>query len=161
MDADGAASPISSASSAAELTVGGQSKPLLPPNYDPASYPPEMRVDAKTPFSSERTFVVWFHLAMTVGLVSFGAGSISNSAPLHFTARLLVLPCAFFAVWPLIQHRRRINALHVRTTDGLQDRVGPLVTVLVMCGVVLLSTANAWRHWLAGVGDEEDFLDDL
>lgn len=123
---------------------------LRVPTYEPGSDEPEVRVDEKTAFSAERTFVQWFHLACTVGFVAFGATSISTSMSMHFTARLLAFPAAFFAVWPVFTHRRRLKALADRSPNGLEDRTGPLVAVCVMVVVVLLSTANAWRQFNEG-----------
>lgn len=118
----------------------------------------EVRVNHKSGFSVERTFVVWFHLAVTVSMVAFGACSVATSPVMHYTAGLLVLPACFFVVWAMAQFRRRLLVLRAGTVDeqaqALRDETGPRVAVICMCAVVLLNTANAWRHWL--VQGEQD-----
>ena len=155
-DAAPSRSPASSESghSSADLT-GFEG--VLPPQYDPKAGPLEVRVDHKSGFSAERTFVVWFHLAVVIAMVALGAVSMGGSASMHFAGQLLALPALFFVVWPTLQLRRRQQALRAQKDDGLRDDTGPFLAVLTMCLVVTFNLAKAWRHWwVEGVEAFED-----
>lgn len=100
------------------------------------------KIDPKTFFANERTFLKWLSISVMVGLMSltllnFG-DSTSNGAEL---AGLILLPVAIlFMVYSLFIFRDRANKIYMREPMRYDDTRGPTMLVLVLGSALVLAT---------------------
>lgn len=100
------------------------------------------KIDPKTFFANERTFLKWLSISVMVGLMSltllnFGDGS-SNGAEL---AGLVLLPVAIvFMIYALFIFRDRANKIYMREPMRYDDTRGPTMLVLVLGSALVLAT---------------------
>ena len=95
-----------------------------------------VRVDPKAYFSSERTYVQWMHISLTLGAISLSLISLANTPDVHVAGLLLLGPALFVLAYGTVTFYRRKSALDSTTTAALDDRVGPGLLTLLMIGVV-------------------------
>eukprot|EP01023_Acetabularia_acetabulum_P006602 TRINITY_DN12741_c0_g2_i9.p1 TRINITY_DN12741_c0_g2~~TRINITY_DN12741_c0_g2_i9.p1 ORF type:complete len:240 (+),score=49.95 TRINITY_DN12741_c0_g2_i9:127-846(+) len=103
-----------------------------------------MRLEPKTFFANERTFLSWLHMAITVGsiaaaLLGFSASTASDkqfgmqSHHLVEVICMILLPVAvLMTVYALITFVWRGRRIMKKEADTIDDRVGPLVLALVV-----------------------------
>ncbi|KAG5509438.1 hypothetical protein JKF63_06748 [Porcisia hertigi] len=100
------------------------------------------KIDPKTFFANERTFLKWLSISVMVGLMSltllnFG-DSTSNGAEL---AGLVLLPVSIlFMVYSLFIFRDRANKIYMREPMRYDDTRGPTMLVLVLGSALVLAT---------------------
>ncbi|EPY30158.1 vacuolar transporter chaperone [Strigomonas culicis] len=100
------------------------------------------KIDPKTFFANERTFLKWLSISVMVGLMSltllnFGDAS-SNGAEL---AGLVLLPVSIvFMVYSLFIFRDRANKIYMREPMRYDDTRGPTMLVIVLGTSLVLAT---------------------
>ncbi|CAD2219345.1 vacuolar transporter chaperone [Angomonas deanei] len=100
------------------------------------------KIDPKTFFANERTFLKWLSISVMVGLMSltllnFG-DSTSNGSEL---AGLILLPVALiFMVYSLFIFRDRANKIYMREPMRYDDTRGPTMLVVVLGASLVLAT---------------------
>uniref|UniRef100_A0A7S4BTQ0 DUF202 domain-containing protein n=1 Tax=Chrysotila carterae TaxID=13221 RepID=A0A7S4BTQ0_CHRCT len=112
----------------------------------PAALP--LRVDHKTWFSAERTFVGWMHLSLITGGTAFALVAIGQSPSNQILGLLLLVPSVFLAGWGAQTYRVRCASLELQRFDAITDTVGPLVAVILMTIVAALNTFLGIRKYL-------------
>mmetsp|Transcript_9837 Transcript_9837/g.24338 ORF Transcript_9837/g.24338 Transcript_9837/m.24338 type:complete len:138 (-) Transcript_9837:16-429(-) len=118
---------------------------------------PAIRVDWKASFSSERTFMAWVHMAIT--LLGVGLGLAASGWPgARTSAAILLVPAALFLAWSLVSFYRRLHALDQKIVPGIVDKTAPTFALAVMILAILGNLASSWyRLWLSYQGDEEAY----
>ncbi|ORC86274.1 vacuolar transporter chaperone [Trypanosoma theileri] len=108
------------------------------------------KIDPKTFFANERTFLKWLSISVMVGMMSltllnFGDTS-SNAAEL---AGLVLLPVSIiFMVYSLFVFRDRANKIYMREPMRYDDTRGPTVLVLVLGASLVIATIfSIQRHY--------------
>lgn len=105
-----------------------------------------MKIEPKTFFANERTFLAWLHMAVTVASISAALLGFSSSAPDQPTASvarhlveliaLILLPLGMFmVVYALYVFTWRADNIAKKKAHHFDDRTGPLY----LCGLVSLS----------------------
>ncbi|RNF16454.1 vacuolar transporter chaperone [Trypanosoma conorhini] len=100
------------------------------------------KIDPKTFFANERTFLKWLSISVMIGLMSltllnFGDTS-STAAEL---AGLVLLPVSIiFMVYSLIVFRDRANKIYMREPMRYDDTRGPTMLVLVLGAAMVIAT---------------------
>ena len=89
------------------------------------------KVDPKTFFANERTFMKWMQAAIWLTSLALGLHVVDN--PVANTASLVVFPVAFLMlIYSLYMFLRRESALANRRPDNYSDKVGPVALVLAL-----------------------------
>eukprot|EP01024_Parvocaulis_polyphysoides_P026125 TRINITY_DN2383_c0_g1_i13.p1 TRINITY_DN2383_c0_g1~~TRINITY_DN2383_c0_g1_i13.p1 ORF type:complete len:750 (-),score=93.88 TRINITY_DN2383_c0_g1_i13:114-2363(-) len=103
-----------------------------------------MRIEPKTFFANERTFLSWLHMAITVGsiaaaLLGFSASTAQDkqfgmeSHHLVEVICMILLPVAvLMTIYALVTFLWRGRRIQRKEADVIDDRVGPLVLALVV-----------------------------
>lgn len=100
------------------------------------------KIDPKTFFANERTFLKWLSISVMIGMLSlsllnFGDTS-NNSAEL---AGLILLPVSiFFMLYSLIIFKDRAQKIYLREPMRYDDTRGPTLLVIVLCVSLLMAT---------------------
>lgn len=100
------------------------------------------KIDPKTFFANERTFLKWLSISVMIGLMSltllnFG-DSTNNGAEL---AGLVLLPVSIvFMVYSLFIFRDRANKIYMREPMRYDDTRGPTLLILVLGSALALAT---------------------
>lgn len=100
------------------------------------------KIDPKTFFANERTFLKWLSISVMVGMMSltllnFGDTS-NNSAEL---AGLILLPVSiFFMVYSLIIFKDRAQKIYLREPMRYDDTRGPTLLVIVLSASLVMAT---------------------
>lgn len=100
------------------------------------------KIDPKTFFANERTFLKWLSISVLVGMMSltllnFGDAS-NNSAEL---AGLMLLPVSIiFMIYSLVIFKDRANKIYMREPMRYDDTRGPTMLVLVLGASLVLAT---------------------
>lgn len=100
------------------------------------------KIDPKTFFANERTFLKWLSISVMVGMMSltllnFGNTS-NNGAEL---AGLMLLPVAIlFMVYSLLIFKDRANKIYMREPMRYDDTRGPTMLVIVLGTALVLAT---------------------
>ncbi|KEG10038.1 vacuolar transporter chaperone [Trypanosoma grayi] len=110
------------------------------------------KIDPKTFFANERTFLKWLSISVMVGMMSltllnFGDTS-SNAAEL---AGLVLLPVSIlFMVYSLFIFRDRANKIYMREPMRYDDTRGPTMLVLVLGAALVLATIFSLQRQFYG-----------
>lgn len=107
------------------------------------------RLEPKTFLASERTFLAWLHMAITISAIScallaFAATAPKKSDPMHKVSRnlveiiaLLLLPLAVFIVgYALIVFQWRNSQIAMKQAAYIDDRKGPLLLAGLVVGAL-------------------------
>jgi uncharacterized membrane protein YidH (DUF202 family) len=100
------------------------------------------KIDPKTFFANERTFLKWMSISAMLGAVSV---ALLNFADIHNDgaefAGIVLLPVAiFFMVHALVTFRHRAHCIYMREPMRYDDTRGPTMLVIVLAAALLLST---------------------
>ncbi|EFJ39830.1 hypothetical protein VOLCADRAFT_70357 [Volvox carteri f. nagariensis] len=122
-----------------------------PPPTGGAMRTTPMRIEPKTFFANERTFLAWLHMAVTLGSVSaallgFAAGAETDTAPesggeavsrhLVELIALILLPLAVcMCCYALYVFIWRAGNIAKKRAVHFDDRIGPLC----LCGAVVVA----------------------
>ncbi|GFH26352.1 vacuolar transporter chaperone 4, partial [Haematococcus lacustris] len=116
-----------------------------------------MKIEPKTFFANERTFLAWLHMAVTLGsiaaaLLGFSSGGSSDPGmETHALSRnlveiiaLILLPLAMaMCAYALYTFSWRASNIAKKKTTHFDDRYGPLVlcsaVVVALCAIFLIS----------------------
>jgi uncharacterized membrane protein YidH (DUF202 family) len=103
------------------------------------------RLEPKTFLASERTFLTWLHMAVTVSsiaaaLLAFSATSEKSAGAMHRVSRhlveiiaLVLLPLAVFIVaYALVVFAWRNSQIALKQASYIDDRRGPLLLVTMV-----------------------------
>ena len=106
------------------------------------------KIDPKTFFANERTFLKWLSIstmvgAMSVALLGF-ADATSDGAQL---AGIILLPVSIlFMMYALAVFRRRAHCIYMREPIRYDDTRGPTLLVVILAVALLLSTYFSLRR---------------
>ncbi|MEW5316475.1 MAG: hypothetical protein WDW38_007847 [Sanguina aurantia] len=118
-----------------------------------------MKIEPKTFFANERTFLAWMHMAVTLGsiaaaLLGFAAGS-ENTGPalsrhLVELIALIMLPLAVgIVIYALMIFIWRAENITKKKGAFFDDRVGPLglcaAVVAALTAITILSAVDLWE----------------
>ena len=130
------------------------------PSQTSRPLPEVVHVDFKAFFASERTFIQWLHISITIGAIALSLSTLADSEDVRLAGVLLIGPSLFFTVYGVLSFYRRKSALERGSADALDDRLGPTLLAVVMIGVVganlIVSLRRAWLRVEQPVGDVED-----
>ena len=123
--------------------AGAQQKPL------PRKVP--MRVEPKTFFANERTFLSWLHMAVTIGSISSALVALASqsdadeaSSRMIDVVALCLLPISiFFCVYAMYTFHWRAEKIRRREDGNYDDRRGPLVlagTLAIALSAIMIMT---------------------
>ena len=106
------------------------------------------KIDPKTFFANERTFLKWLSIstmvgAMSVALLGF-ADATSDGAQL---AGIILLPVSIlFMVYALAVFRRRAHCIYMREPIRYDDTRGPTLLVVILAVALIMSTYFSLRR---------------
>ncbi|EAN90740.1 putative catalytic subunit of the vacuolar transporter chaperone 4 [Trypanosoma cruzi] len=108
------------------------------------------KIDPKTFFANERTFLKWLSISVMIGLMSLtllNFGDTSSTAP--ELAGLVLLPVSIiFMAYSLFIFRDRANKIYMREPMRYDDTRGPTLLVLVLGAALLTATIfSVQRHY--------------
>ena len=90
----------------------------------------QIKIEPKTFFANERTFIQWFNSAVFIGSIGIAINQINNK----FIGIILILLSLFTIIYSLIIYFKRDTNLKLRKDTGYSDRYGPVflsfVTIL-------------------------------
>mmetsp|Transcript_9205 Transcript_9205/g.21359 ORF Transcript_9205/g.21359 Transcript_9205/m.21359 type:complete len:116 (-) Transcript_9205:237-584(-) len=101
----------------------------------------EVRVDPKSWFSAERTFVAWMHLSLIAAGASLALMAVGQTSENRAAGLLLMVPAIFLASWGAFTYKQRCTALSMKSTNALMDPVGPAIAV---CLITVVSLSNSY-----------------
>eukprot|EP00802_Teleaulax_amphioxeia_P000832 Tamp_00833.p1 GENE.Tamp_00833~~Tamp_00833.p1 ORF type:complete len:1007 (+),score=271.07 Tamp_00833:253-3273(+) len=123
---------------------------LLPGNKKlPRKVP--VRVEPKTYFANERTFLSWVNMSVTLGSISsaltvFGDNETAAGAGTQVMSLLLTLVATFFVAYAMYTFHIRRQAIRKREDAGLNQVVVPILIactlVLSLCGVLISNVTS-------------------
>ena len=104
-----------------------------------------VKVEPKTFFANERTFIQWlqpavFLVSVVVGLQSLGVSFKTHLAKAGGIA-LCILALAFM-LYSLFIYLRRIRRISERAPEGYDEQMGPILIVALLTLVIAISTAS-------------------
>jgi len=101
-----------------------------------------MKVEPKTYFANERTFLQWLNSAVLLGsigaaLLSFGKAGADKRATV---AGLSFLPIGvLILLYALFTYHRRLYNIHNRVPTGYHDPFGPTILTVILITVMIVS----------------------
>eukprot|EP00744_Colponema_vietnamica_P000829 GILI01001439.1.p1 GENE.GILI01001439.1~~GILI01001439.1.p1 ORF type:complete len:179 (+),score=47.39 GILI01001439.1:82-618(+) len=108
------------------------------------------KIDPKTFFANERTFLKWLSISVLIGamaltLLNF-SDSDSDGAQL---AGLVLLPVSIsYMLYSLMVFRNRANKIYLREPMRYDDTRGPTILVIILAVAVLLATTfSLQKHY--------------
>mmetsp|Transcript_16483 Transcript_16483/g.28259 ORF Transcript_16483/g.28259 Transcript_16483/m.28259 type:complete len:740 (-) Transcript_16483:558-2777(-) len=120
-----------------------------------------MKIEPKTFFANERTFLAWLHMAVTLGSISaallgFAAGSDESksgegiSRHLVELIALILLPLGMaMAMYALYTFVWRANNIAKKKATQIDDRYGPLAlcgaVVAALVAIFMITTIDFWE----------------
>ena len=109
------------------------------------------KIDPKTFFANERTFLKWLSISVLVGLMSITLLSFSDaSSDGAIFAGLSLLPVSIlFMLYSLYIFRDRANKIYMREPMRYDDTRGPTMLVVVLGTAMLLATMFSLQHHYA------------
>eukprot|EP00727_Mastigamoeba_balamuthi_P014848 m51a1_g999 hypothetical protein (628) ;mRNA; f:559118-561238 len=127
-----------STSSAARMEGGGGSGASRGPQGPEKRIAVPVRVEPKVFFANERTFLSWLHYSVFLGssasaLLGLGGSRARTSGIVIAGTSLLV------AVYALVRYQIRASQIRRRDPGPYDDRVGPVLLVLVVIAVAVVS----------------------
>ncbi|PSC73528.1 ABC transporter C family member 2 isoform A [Micractinium conductrix] len=122
------------------------------------------RLEPKTFLASERTFLSWMHMAITLGsiaaaLLAFAASSKKSKSPMHTVSAymveiiaLVLLPLAVLIVaYSLLVFVWRNSQIAMKQASYIDDRRGPLLlagmVISALTAIFLVSCVDLWDAW--------------
>ena len=135
------------------------------------------RLEPKTFLASERTFLSWLHMAITISaiasaLLAFSAGSHKATTPMHMISKnlvefiaLMLLPLAIFIVaYASLVFVWRSYQIAQKQAHYIDDRRGPFLlaglVVSALSAIFLVSMVDLWdsfnKHRGLGNGEDEE-----
>lgn len=125
-----------------------------------------MKLEPKTFFANERTFLSWLHMAVTIGSIACALLGFAGSA--HRTGKqqagaqnlveviaLILLPGAILMVaYALIVFVWRASQIEKKHSGYIDDRRGPLclavVVIVSQVAILIVSCVDFWEEYHAG-----------
>lgn len=99
-----------------------------------------VRVEPKTYFAAERTFIQWISAALlliTISALLFSLSETQNAEGPRFNGLILIFVATFVTVYALIVYFRRLFLMKNRKTYGYTDHFAPVIlTVAVLAGII-------------------------
>lgn len=100
------------------------------------------KIDPKTFFANERTFLKWLTISVMLGLMSVTLLNFANTnndgAEL---AGIIMLPVSIaFMIYALVMFRYRARCIYMREPMRYDDTKGPTVLVAVLASAMIIST---------------------
>ena len=140
-DADDASGTLQRAADEDQSRGGAKRSGKKATNEDKRICVPQ-KVDPKTFFANERTFLKWLNISTMVGLMGITllnfADVNSDGAEL---AGLVLLPVAMlFMVYALVTFRARANFIYQREPMRYDDTRGPTLLVVVLVVALVMAT---------------------
>ena len=108
------------------------------------------KIDPKTFFANERTFLKWLSISVMIGLMSLTLLNFSDaSTDGAALAGMILLPVALmFMCYSLIVFRSRADKIYMREPMRYDDTRGPTVLVTVLALSMLVSTVfSLQKHY--------------
>ena len=97
-----------------------------------------LKVEPRTFFAAERTFVQW--LSVSILLITVTVALIGFNTPQSVVAGYVMFPVALmYLFYSLTQYYRRIKNIRMKSPTGYEDRHGPAVLVAALLIVFLLA----------------------
>jgi len=100
------------------------------------------KIDPKTFFANERTFLKWLSISVMIGLMSVTLLSFrSSDAQGAALAGLILMPVSvIFMIYALVVFRDRANKIYMREPMRYDDTRGPTILVVVLALAITFST---------------------
>jgi len=100
------------------------------------------KIDPKTFFANERTFLKWLSISVLIGMMSVTLLNFGNAGNAGAqVAGLVLLPVSLlFMLYSLAVFRLRVNRIYTREPMRYDDTRGPTILVLVLICALLLTT---------------------
>lgn len=108
------------------------------------------KIDPKTFFANERTFLKWLSISVMIGLMSLTLLNFSdNTTDGAELAGLVLLPVSLiFMVYALVIFRSRASKIYMREPMRYDDTRGPTMLVVVLGVAITLATVfSLQRHY--------------
>jgi len=123
-----------------------QCLPFKNPLDKPLKVP--VRVEPKTYFANERTFLSWLNMAVLLSSVAVGLIGLGGSDDLatKYGGIVLLAVGLFFAVYAICMFHWRANKIRARDGRPYDDRFGPTVLVVALIGSLLFNFMYTWRQ---------------
>ena len=104
-----------------------------------------VKVEPKTYFVNERTFLQWFNASVLVG--TLGIALVGLDSSLGLISLMFVVIGILLMCYALYTYHVRLRNIAQRRTTGYHDSVGPSVlTVLLMLALIIFSFGQIFRH---------------
>eukprot|EP00698_Gefionella_okellyi_P007729 TRINITY_DN1886_c0_g1_i1.p1 TRINITY_DN1886_c0_g1~~TRINITY_DN1886_c0_g1_i1.p1 ORF type:complete len:973 (+),score=217.01 TRINITY_DN1886_c0_g1_i1:67-2985(+) len=130
--------PASQRSTPRGMAPAPPNNPKLAPALASIKKHQPMKIEPKTYFANERTFMNW--LNMVVILVSLGAGLLAmSSTEGRISGITLACVGGIIAMYALTQFHWRAHKIRIRDAAGYDDRFGPTVLVLLLVAAILVN----------------------
>lgn len=82
------------------------------------------KIEPKTYFANERTYLQWFNAAAMLGSVSLGL--VGFNEPTSRVVGLIFLPISVcLMIYALFMYHKRLRSIEQRRSDGFHDPYGP------------------------------------
>lgn len=113
------------------------------------------KIDPKTFFANERTFLKWLTISVMLGLMSVTLLNFANTnndgAEL---AGIIMLPVSIsFMIYALVMFRYRARCIYMREPMRYDDTKGPTVLVLVLASAMIIATGLSLQRAYAKLPD--------
>jgi uncharacterized membrane protein YidH (DUF202 family) len=99
-----------------------------------------VRVEPKTYFAAERTFIQWISAALlliTISALLFSLSETQNVEGPRFNGLILIFVATFVSIYALIVYFRRLYLMKNKKTYGYTDHFAPVIlTVAVLAGII-------------------------
>jgi len=99
-----------------------------------------LRIEPKTFFANERTFIQWMSFIIIIQGIGFGLMSLGKkpNSPLHTGGLVFVVLALIFMLYAIFLFETRRRRLAAREKGPYDDRVGPVLLVsLLMIGLII------------------------
>eukprot|EP00758_Cryptobia_borreli_P019122 Tbor_TRINITY_DN795_c0_g1::TRINITY_DN795_c0_g1_i1::g.3373::m.3373 len=131
---------VSNGSRAAYDFIGSPDKMICVPQ----------KIDPKTFFANERTFLKWLSISVLIGLMSLTLLNFSDvDSDGAELAGLVLLPVSIaYMIYSLLVFRDRANKIYMREPMRYDNTRGPTVLVIILAtSLILATTFSLQRHY--------------
>lgn len=92
-----------------------------------------MRIEPKTFFANERTFISWLHMSITLSSIAVAMIAFSSGSPSAFWGGATLLPVSIlFIIYAVSIFSARAEYIRRRESGPYDERKGPLVLSIIL-----------------------------
>eukprot|EP00002_Diphylleia_rotans_P018411 TRINITY_DN3566_c0_g1_i1.p1 TRINITY_DN3566_c0_g1~~TRINITY_DN3566_c0_g1_i1.p1 ORF type:complete len:683 (+),score=176.17 TRINITY_DN3566_c0_g1_i1:51-2099(+) len=137
--------PRSRSPTRTEMYFETQYEPRCCPSFGPkkraVKYP--MRVEPKTYFANERTYLAWVKMSLTLCIFAMGFIGLTNKRGVVVGSCILLAAGVLFSVYAYYTFFRRAVQMRAREHGPYDDKFGPGMLVFVLNVAMILSALSA------------------